>query len=868
MGEIYRFTVNGIERSTEANKPLLRYLRDDLHLHSVKDGCSEGACGTCTIVVDGKAVKSCVLTTKKAVGRKILTTEGLSNAEKEAFVYAFGAKGSVQCGFCIPGMVMAGKALIDRVPDPTEEEIKLALKGNICRCTGYKKIIEGIQLTAAILRGDVRIDEDLEKGEIYGVGKRAFRTDVRAKVLGYGEYPDDMELEGMVYASAVRSRYPRAKILDIHTEKALALPGVLTILTAEDVPNNKVGHLQQDWDVMIAKGDITRCVGDAICLVVAETRDILEKAKKLVQIDYEELQPVTSIREAMKEDAPKVHSSGNLCQSRHVTRGDAKTALANSKYTVTRTYTTPFTEHAFLEPECAVAMPYKDGVKIFSTDQGVYDTRKETAIMFGWEPERVVVENKLIGGGFGGKEDVSVQHIAALAAYKVKRPVKVVFSRAESLAFHPKRHAMEGTFTLGCDENGIFTGLDCEIYFDTGAYASLCGPVLERACTHSVGPYCYQNTDIRGFGYYTNNPPAGAFRGFGVCQSEFALESNINLLAEMVGISPWEIRYRNAIEPGKVLPNGQIADCSTALKETLLAVKDAYEANPGRAGIACAMKNAGVGVGIPDKGRAKLKVRNGKVELYCAASDIGQGCATVFQQMIAETTELGKGQIVGMGSNTEISPDSGTTSGSRQTLITGEAVRMAAADLKEALDQAGGSLEALEGQEFYEEFFDPTDKLGADVPYPKSHVAYGFATHVVVIDDEGKVKEVYAAHDSGKVVNPISIQGQIEGGVLMGLGYALTEDYPLKDSVPQAKYGTLGLMRSTQIPDIHAIYVEKEELLPFAYGAKGIGEIATIPTAPAVQGAYYAMDQILRLDLPMKDTFYSRKKGKKETWNG
>ena len=316
---------------------------------------------------------------------------------------------------------------------------------------------------------------------------------------------------------------------------------------------------------MIAKGDITRCVGDAICLVVAETRDILEKAKKLVQIDYEELQPVTSIREAMKEDAPKVHSSGNLCQSRHVTRGDAKTALANSKYTVTRTYTTPFTEHAFLEPECAVAMPYKDGVKIFSTDQGVYDTRKETAIMFGWEPERVVVENKLIGGGFGGKEDVSVQHIAALAAYKVKRPVKVVFSRAESLAFHPKRHAMEGTFTLGCDENGIFTGLDCEIYFDTGAYASLCGPVLERACTHSVGPYCYQNTDIRGFGYYTNNPPAGAFRGFGVCQSEFALESNINLLAEMVGISPWEIRYRNAIEPGKVLPNGQIADCSLSL---------------------------------------------------------------------------------------------------------------------------------------------------------------------------------------------------------------------------------------------------------------------------------------------------------------
>ena len=859
MKESFCFTVNGVERVTDVDKPLLRYLRDDLPLHSVKDGCSEGACGTCTIVVDGKAVKSCVLTTRRAVGKNILTTEGLSEKEKEAFVYAFGSKGSVQCGFCIPGMVMSGKALIDRVPDPTEEEIKAALKGNICRCTGYKKIIEGIQLAAAILRGDEQIDEELEKGDSYGVGERAFRLDVREKVLGYGEYPDDMEVEGMVYASAVRSKYPRARILDIHTENAEALPGVLAVLTADDVPNNKVGHLQQDWDVMIAKGAVTRYVGDAICLVVAETKEILERAKKLVRIDYEELKPVTSVKEAMQEDAPRVHSKGNLCQSRHVTRGNAKSALANSKYVVTQTYSTPFTEHAFLEPECAVAMPYKDGVKVYSTDQGVYDTRHEISIMFGWDPEKVVVENKLVGGGFGGKEDVSVQHIAALAAVKVQRPVKVTFSRQESINFHPKRHAMEGTFTLGCDENGIFTGLDCEIYFDTGAYASLCGPVLERACTHSVGPYCYQNTDIRGFGYYTNNPPAGAFRGFGVCQSEFALESNINLLAEKVGISPWEIRYRNAIEPGKVLPNGQIADCSTALKETLLAVKDVYESNPGRAGIACAMKNAGVGVGLPDKGRAKIKVHDGKVELYSAASDIGQGCATVFVQMVAETTGLGKDKIRNMGANSGLAPDSGTTSGSRQTLITGEAVRMASADLVKALEKAGGDLGKLEGWETFAEFFDPTDKLGADVPNPKSHVAYGFATHVVVLDDDGRVKEVYAAHDSGKVVNPIAIQGQIEGGVLMGLGYALTEDFPLKDGIPQARYGTLGLMRSTQIPDIHAIYVEKEELLPFAYGAKGIGEIATIPTAPAAQGAYYAMDHVLRTKLPMENTYYSKK---------
>ena len=854
----YSFTVNGVLRTTEEDKPLLRYLRDDLHLYSVKDGCSEGACGTCTIVVDGKAVKSCVLTTKKAVGKTILTVEGLSHDEQEAFVYAFGKVGAVQCGFCIPGMVMAGKALIDRNPNPSEEEIKKAIRGNICRCTGYKKIIEGIALTAAILRGEEKIDPELEKGDIYGVGDRAFRTDVRGKVLGSGAYCDDIEMEGMVHASAVRSQYPRAKVLDIDASKALELPGVLAVLTAEDVPNNKVGHIQQDWDVFIAKGDITRCVGDAICLVVAEDEKTLAQAKKLVKISYEPLEPVRSIQEAMAENAPKLHPNGNLCQQRHVTRGDAKTALANSKYVVTQSYKTPFTEHAFLEPECAVAFPYKDGVKVYTSDQGVYDTRKEISIMLGWEPDRIVVENKLVGGGFGGKEDVSVQHLAVLAALKVHRPVKAKLTRKESINFHPKRHYMEGTFTLGCDENGIFTGLDCEIYFDTGAYASLCGPVLERACTHSVGPYCYQNTDIRGFGYYTNNPPAGAFRGFGVCQSEFALESNINLLAEKVGISPWEIRYRNAIEPGKVLPNGQIADCSTALKETLLAVKDVYEANMDHAGIACAMKNAGVGVGLPDKGRCKLVVRDGMVELYAAASDIGQGCATVFLQVLAQTTGLPRLLLRNMGANSEVAPDSGTTSGSRQTLITGEAVRMAAVDLKKDMDEVNGDLSKLEGKEYFAEFFDPTDKLGSDKPNPKSHVAYGFATHVVILDDEGQVKEVYAAHDSGKVVNPTSIQGQIEGGVLMGLGYALTEDFPLKDCVPQAKYGTLGLMRSNQIPDIHAIYVEKDELLPFAYGAKGIGEIATIPTAPAVQGAYYAKDHILRTSLPMENTYYKK----------
>jgi len=857
---MYTLLVNGTSVTVEEDLKLIDVLRNDLGLKSVKDGCSEGACGTCTVLIDGKATKACVQKVSKMEGKSIVTVEGLSDREKEVFVYAFGEAGAVQCGFCIPGMVMCAKGLIDQNPDPTRDEAAFAIRGNICRCTGYKKIIDAILLAAKLFREDVK---DLKAPVVDHIGQRAHRVDVPEKVLGYGEYVDDMEVEGMIYGSAIRTPYPRARVLSIDKSEALALPGVRAVLTADDVPGgNKVGHLKKDWDTMIPVGEITRYVGDAVCLVAADTPEILEEAKKLVKIEYEELPGVFSPQEALKPDAPLVHETGNVLAHEHLVRGDAKKAIENSKYVVTKEYRTPFTEHAFLEPECSVAIVdrEKEEALIYSSDQGTYDTQRECAGMLGWELSRVHVINKLVGGGFGGKEDMAVQHHAALLAYHTGKPVKVRLTRKESIMIHPKRHPAWMEFTTACDENGYLTGMTAKVITDTGAYASLGGPVLQRLCTHAAGPYNYQNIDIDGTAVYTNNPPAGAFRGFGVTQSCFATECNLNLLAEMVGITPWEIRYRNAIEPGKVLPNGQIADCSTALKETLLAVKDAYESNPGRAGIACAMKNAGVGVGLPDKGRAKLAVRDGKIELYSAASDIGQGCATVFVQMVSETTGLGKEMVRNMGANSEVAPDSGTTSGSRQTLITGEAVRMAAADLNEALQEAGGDLSQLEGREFFAEFFDPTDKLGADVPNPKSHVAYGFATHVVVLDDDGRVKEVYAAHDSGKVVNPISIQGQIEGGVLMGLGYALTEDFPLKNGVPQAKYGTLGLMRSTQIPDIHAIYVEKEELLSFAYGAKGIGEIATIPTAPAAQGAYYAKDHVLRTTLPMDDTYYSKKK--------
>lgn len=581
----------------------------------------------------------------------------------------------------------------------------------------------------------------------------------------------------MIYGSAVRSKYPRAIVKAIHTEKAKALPGVVCVLTADDVPGkNKVGHLKQDWDTMIAVGDTTRYLGDAICLVAAETPEILEQAKALVEVEYEKLKPVTCPAEAMEEGAPLVHSTGNILSHEHLVRGNADEVIAASKYKVTRHYETPWTEHAFLEPECAVSMPFDGGVLIYSTDQGTYDTRHETSILLGLPPEKVIVENMLVGGGFGGKEDVTVQHQAALIAYITKRAVKVKMTRKESILVHPKRHPMSIDLTTACDENGRLTAMKAVVVADTGAYASLGGPVLQRACTHAAGPYNYQVIDIDGKAVYTNNPPAGAFRGFGVTQTCFATEMNINLLAEMCGMDPWQFRYLNAIRPGQVLPNGQIADPSTGLAETLEAVKDIYYSHP-YVGIGCAMKNAGVGVGLPDTGRVRLIVEGGKVHIHSGASCIGQGVGTVLVQMLAESAGISMDEIEYHRPNTSMAPDSGTTSGSRQTLVTGEACRRAAKDLRRALFEATGrSYEATEmpsaylsnvmvakespetaavtftaeevallnGKEFYGEYLAKTDKMGADVEYPVSHVAYGYATQLCILKEDGTIEKWWA----------------------------------------------------------------------------------------------------------------------------
>jgi selenium-dependent xanthine dehydrogenase len=850
---MFQFTLNQDDVTVAADKNLLEYLREDARLTSVKDGCAEGVCGSCSVLVNGKAWRACTLTVAKVQGKAVTTIEGLSAREREVYSWAFGEVGAVQCGFCMPGVVMSAKSLLDQNSDPTPAEVKSAIRYNLCRCTGYLKIERAIQMAAAALRDGEALHTN---GGTARVGERTVRLDSTEKLLGTGEFVDDMQVPGMLHGAVLRTKYPRAMVKKIDISAARALPGVEVVLTAKDVPGERLlGHIVHDWPVMIAEGEETRYVGDALVVLAATSKEAARQALELIRVEYEELPPLLSPEAAMAEGAPRLHPKGNLLSETSVKRGNVDQAIADAKYVVTQRYSTPRQEHAFLEPESALAVPSQDGpLTVYTAGQGVYDDHQGIVEMLGVANEKVRVISKLVGGGFGGKEDLSVQHHAALLAWHSGRPVKLTFTRKESFLVHPKRHPMEMEYTTACDESGKITAVKARIVADTGAYASLGGPVLQRACTHGAGPYQIDNVDIEGRAVYTNNIPSGAFRGFGVTQTCFAMESNLNLLAAKAGISPWEIRYRNAIEPGGVLSNGQIADDGTALKETLLAVKEVFDAHP-NAGIACSFKNSGKGVGVPDVGRVKLKVENGGVIICTSAACMGQGLGTVLQQIVAESTGLPKAAIGIHAPDTMVTPNSGTSTASRQTLITGEAARRAGDALKEELNNH--SLAELEGNEYYREYDCVTDSMTSDKPNRVSHVAYGYATQVVILGDDGRVRKVVAAHDVGKAINPNGIEGQIEGGVVMGLGYALSEEFKVRDGAPAVTLGTLGLLRSTQVPEIECHIIEKNSAT-LAYGAKGIGEIVMVTTAPAVAGAYFQRDGKLRNSLPLKDTPYGR----------
>jgi CO/xanthine dehydrogenase Mo-binding subunit/aerobic-type carbon monoxide dehydrogenase small subunit (CoxS/CutS family) len=929
-------TVNDIQHNLEAkpNEMLSDLLRYRLRLTGTKIGCDEAECGACTVLVDGEPVVSCIYPAERADGKTILTIEGLSalsgasrqaNAVEAQFQNrpsttdfaasaqpsaqdgklhplqeAFIEHGAVQCGFCIPGQIMTAYALLKQNPNPTKDEVRFALKDTLCRCAGYPAIENAILAAAESLR----IDEPIRKPNIpesihthRSVGHTHIRHDGIDKVIGTAIYTDDLVFNGMLYAKVRRAMIPHGFLTKLDISKAKALPGVVAVLTAEDIPGeHNHGLVIYDWPVMVGIGERVRYVGDAIAIVAAETQEIAEQASALIGAEFD-LQPViTNPVQARQEGVPQIHEKGNLLKHIKVRKGDVEKGFAEADVILEHTFHTPIYEHAFIEPECSIGVPLPNGrMEIYVGSQIPYQDRTQVAHAMGWPEERIRIIGQLMGGGFGGKEDIAGQIHVAMLAHATQRPVKLLFDRHESLLVHPKRHATQIRVKIGAQKNGCILACESELYGDTGAYASLGEKVMTRATTHSAGPYNVPNVRADCYAMYTNNPPAGAFRGFGVTQSAFAVESMMDMLAEKLEIDPIELRRINALHVGSMTNTGQNLRESVGLMECIDKVSDAMcqvsglppeelfrpRATPDAPylirswGFAAGYKNTGLGGGAPDKSAAEVELYdNGTFEVRSSSAEMGQGLVTVMQLTVAEEMAVSAEQVRVLVMDTDLTPNGGPTTASRQTYVTGNASRYAAKTLREAITAVmaekydirpeqihfGNGIVHVNGHSLsYADVAKEMKTLGQrpralyEYEAPKTqplgtggdmHFAFSFGVQAAEVEvnkltGEVRVLKVIAANDVGMAVNPLGLQGQIEGGVMMGLGNALTEEFIMDNGYVVtdhlARYRIPGIMLT---PEITSIIVE-HPTAEGPYGAKGVGEICSIPTTPAITNAIY-----------------------------
>ena len=855
-----RFTLNGqtVQYDGDPERALMNVLREDMGVISPKDGCApQAACGCCVVGVDDKALLSCVTKMSKIEGKSVTTTEGLGEYRQNVFANSFVKEGGVQCGFCIPGIVMQANNLINRNPDPTRTDIEKCLTPHLCRCTGYKKIVTAIQNAADAIRNE----EEIEMPEVDGgIGTRLPKYQAQDLVLGQHRYVDDIRMDGMRIGALKFSDHPRAVVKSMDLSAAEAHPGVLRVFTADDVPGDRyIGLIKQDWPLMIAVGETTRYVGDVLAIVVAETDAIAREAVGLIEIDYEVLEPITDMHAAMLEDSPSIHDGGNVLSQSITNRGDLERSMAESAYTTQGVYETQMIEHGFMEPEACVAYPRGEGVEVLSQGQGVFEDRVQIAKLLGLPQEAAHVVLVPNGGAFGGKEDLSVQGHAALAAYLMGEPVKVRLTRDESIVMHPKRHPIWMEYNIGCDEEGMLTFCKGRFVGDTGAYASVGMKVLERSAGHATGAYNFPVTDIVSTAVYTNNLPCGAMRGFGVNQTAFALESCIDDLCEQGGFDRWQFRYQNALDDGDMTATGQVIEAGAGAKATLEAVKDEFN-NAKFAGIACGIKNTGIGNGMPDSSKVTLSVvpnpdseageEKAKVIIDHGWTEMGQGVHTMAVQALVTETGIPPSMIeVRVETSSEMV--TGMTTASRATSLIGNAIIDACKRFKEDLEYH--KLEELVGRRYEGEFtVDWTTKPGAMVEKIYTHYSYSYATQLVVLDEDGQLEKIVAAHDAGKIFNPTLFEGQLEGSIHMGLGYAISEDLPMEGGRPKSTMlRKCGILRAKDMPEMEVIGVEVPD--PYGpYGAKGVGEIGLVPTAGAVANALYQFDGVRRHKLPMR----------------
>ena len=846
-----QFELNGTTVTCRDDHPhLLEALRTELGVISPKDGCSPtGQCGCCAVLLNGRARVACQVPLAKVEGAAVVTLEGFDPAERERYAGIFADHGALQCGFCTPGILVRAKALIDRKgADLTREEASRHLGGHLCRCTGYIKILDAVEDLA---HGK---EPALEQPGV--VGTRGIRYEATDLACGFRPYIDDMAPPGCLHAALRLADHARADVMRIEVAPALAVPGVEAVYTGADVPGElRVGLIHKDWPVFIPTGGRTSYLGDVLAIVVATDRETARHAATLVDIEYRPLRPIVDPVAAVADGSEDAvwELDGNVLSVSRYARGDVDEALADSAHTMSETFQTQRIEHAYLEPESTLAVPRPDGaLYVYSGGQGVWDDRNQIASVLGIDPAMITVELVSNGGAFGGKEDMSNQAQTALAAHLLGKPVKCTLSREESLLLHPKRHPIRMTYTAGCDAEGRLTAVRARMIGDSGPYASVGMKVLERSAGHASGPYVVPNIDVESVAARTNNPVCGAFRGFGANQAQFAMEGVMDRLAAAVGIDGWEMRSRNVVTPGSVWGPGQIMDdgCEGA-RVCLDAVKPAYDAaraNGRPVGIGLGLKNSGLGNGFREVAKAVVRFEDdGTVEVRHCWTEMGQGVHTVAQQVAV--TELGvAAENVRVVVDTTRELGAGQTTGSRGTLMgagsVADACKVALADgCREGVDYEGSYI------------VDWTNSLNDGLENPTIHSCFGFACQLVELDpDSGDITRVLAAHDVGKAVNPTMCEGQIEGSVHMGLGYALTEGFPsdAEGRPLNATLRSLAIVRPKDMPPVDVQLVEVPQP-DSPYGIKGVGEIGLVPTAGAVAAALTDFDGEWRSELPMRN---------------
>ena len=883
------FTLNGNPTtvSYEPGMDFLEVLRAECGIVSAKNGCApEGACGCCAVLVDGQPVLACLRKPEHMAGRDVVTLEGVPEDMRRVLGEAFLLEGAVQCGFCIPGIVIRASGLLQRNRTQDREEVAKSLDGHICRCTGYARIVDAIQTAgeawgAQKELGHQQLQSEEPRrhsyfGEEYGMSRKAApQNGKRANGIGaspsrylgieqaLGEKPfvDDMRVAGMLHAAPVLSPHPRAKVLAIDTSHARAMQGVERILTALDVPGQRgTGLAIPDLPIFVAVGETTCCVGDILALVVADTAFHARQAADRIGVDYEVYQPVTDPFAAMLPDAPQVHAPGNLhvhpnlLDTTAFSRGDVDAALAASTHIIEQTFRTQPVEPAFLEPEACLAIPQEKGLKVFSQSQGSTFDQSQIARTLNIPAEEVEIALASSGGSFGAKEELSIQVQTALAAHILGRPVKTVLTRKQSTQLHPKRHPMTLSYTVGADAEGHLLAVRVRIVGDVGGYAGTSAKCLLRAACHSCGPYRVPNVDAEAKAVFTNNPTSGAMRGFGTNQAHFAMEGIMDMLAERVGIDGWDIRERNILNPGDAFATGQIMRESVAgLRRSLEAVKNVYK-SARYAGIGCGIKSTGIGNGTIDSGHAAIRVlENGRLDVLTGYTEMGQGLFTTIRQAVCEETGLPP-EIMDVRWEKSLGAKCGETWASRATTLSCAAAQRAATQLADDLKHS--TLEQLAGREYTGDYIcNFTTRPGTPeaLTNPTTHMTFSYATQVVILNNEGRIERVVAAHDVGRAINPKGCAGQVEGGVHMGLGYALSENFPSTNAIPDSLLlRDCGILKAKDTPQIDVILIEVPDEVG-GYGAKGAGEIGLVPTAGAVAGALYAYDGIRRFSLPMDD---------------